>query len=282
MGETYRITEAQAVVACLALLAYASFLHLRDEVEYIWRRKFTLPTLLYVLAKYPVFPYLSIVVVENILPEASQSVFNALGFLSQSLEVLPFIGVQGLISIRAYALCQGYRPVTIGLAVTFLIALGAQIYAAFTASLLNNISIIISDVLAFAVVIRQVWGLWKLKQSSGLKDNKDLITALFHQGILRFSLSTLLICEFTLAVRRRNGARSTDYDQSTLSTPAFQENPVHSVRFVLGHLHESILTEMGERNGVYTTESGETDDVDLSSYEMSSSTGLSEHFTRAS
>ncbi|GJJ06907.1 hypothetical protein Clacol_001103 [Clathrus columnatus] len=140
-------------------------------------------------------------------------------------------------------------------------------------STIHNIAIVCADVLAFVAVIHQVWGLWKLKRSLGLESNKDVATILLRQCILRFCfvlgisttqllfafdvadtfnpiqniLSALLLCEFTLDLRRRNTTKSasnqTAFDLPTIS---FQENPVESVRSVLGR-HESIVTEMGER-----------------------------------
>ncbi|GJJ16048.1 hypothetical protein Clacol_010327 [Clathrus columnatus] len=66
-----------------------------------------------------------------------------------------------------------------------------------------------------------------------------------------FLISVLLLCEFTIDLRRRNQQNSVP-NQSALHLPTilFQENPVQSVRFALGRLHESIVAEMGERNDI--------------------------------
>ncbi|GJJ07914.1 hypothetical protein Clacol_002120 [Clathrus columnatus] len=124
----------------------------------------------------------------------------------------------------------------------------------------HNIAIILSDILAFIAVVRQVWGLWKLRLSLGLRSNQDLVKSLFQQdsaqiasdllGPIQDVLSSLLICEFTLDLRRRN-ASSAPLNQSAaldLPTLSFQENPAQSIRTVLGQLHQSIVAEMGERN----------------------------------
>ncbi|GJJ15475.1 hypothetical protein Clacol_009753 [Clathrus columnatus] len=126
------------------------------------------------------------------------------------------------------------------------------------------------DILAFVMVIRQLWGLWKVKRSLGLQNSQDLTTSLLEQGryihietniishmlhystlagILRFSLSTLLMCEFTIDLRRRNKKDSIP-NQSALNLPtlSFKDNPVQSIRSILGRLHESIVAEMGEGN----------------------------------
>ncbi|GJJ15441.1 hypothetical protein Clacol_009719 [Clathrus columnatus] len=152
----------------------------------------------------------------------------------------------------------------------FLATLGIQLYAPFGISLISNILIALSDVLAFIIV----WGLWKLKLSAGIQNNKDIVTLLLQQGTLRFSfvlvitaaaiilsqvgfpgsvffgfqnvLSTLLLCKFTIAVRQRN-SENRGFDQSSLPTPSFQQNPGFRST-PLSRLQESIISEMGERN----------------------------------
>ncbi|GJJ11438.1 hypothetical protein Clacol_005671 [Clathrus columnatus] len=62
-------------------------------------------------------------------------------------------------------------------------------------------------------------------------------------------LSSLLLCEFTLDLRRRNAPKSnSSHPALNLPTISFQENPMESVKSVLGRLHEDILIEMGERS----------------------------------
>ncbi|GJJ10104.1 hypothetical protein Clacol_004330 [Clathrus columnatus] len=148
-------------------------------------------------------------------------------------------------------------------------------------NLIGNIAVILSDALAFLGVIRQIWGLWKEKRSLHLQTNADLVDLLLQQGILRFSfvslvaivaslieffsplvgsnlavvqnvLSALLICEFTLALRQRNAKKAVP-NQSALElelpnlNSSFLNNPMHSIQTVFGHIHESIITDMGER-----------------------------------
>ncbi|GJJ16126.1 hypothetical protein Clacol_010406 [Clathrus columnatus] len=165
---------------------------------------------------------------------------------------------------------------TIALSIAFLIALVAVFYEMATVpfcgetlslkeadvilDILHNVAIMLLDVLAFIVVIRQAWGLWRLKRSVGLQSNEDLVTLLLRQGILRFSLSSLLVCEFTLDLRRRSSQKPvTNRSALNLPTLSFRDNSVQSVRSVLGRLHESIVAEMGERNDGPI--SGEPDDL---------------------
>ncbi|GJJ09195.1 hypothetical protein Clacol_003417 [Clathrus columnatus] len=124
--------------------------------------------------------------------------------------------------------------------------------------LIGNIAVILLDIFAFIGVVHQTWGLWRLKQNSHLRDNKDLVTSLLRQGWHTRAawsemplplLSTIIICEFTLDLRQRN-IKESNSNQSAMDLPSlsFHENPAHTARSVLGRLRESIITEMGERN----------------------------------
>ncbi|GJJ10400.1 hypothetical protein Clacol_004626 [Clathrus columnatus] len=62
-----------------------------------------------------------------------------------------------------------------------------------TLILVQNVVVILSDILAFFGVVRQVWGLWKEKQILSLDTGKDLVTLLLQQDILRFSYATATI-----------------------------------------------------------------------------------------
>ncbi|GJJ10279.1 hypothetical protein Clacol_004505 [Clathrus columnatus] len=117
--------------------------------------------------------------------------------------------------------------------------------------LVQNITVILSDALAFLAVIRQVWGLWKEKRRLHLQTGNDFVTLLLQQGILRFSLSTILICEFTLDLRRRNTTARSLPNQSALELPdlnlSSQNNSVvRPIQAVLGRLQERIIADMGE------------------------------------
>ncbi|GJJ16062.1 hypothetical protein Clacol_010341 [Clathrus columnatus] len=149
-------------------------------------------------------------------------------------------------------------------------------------SQIHNISLILLETLTFIALIRQIWGLWKLKKSLGLRNKQNLTTLLIQQErhdlsssstivvstitilwiantvltrpsqIISYSFktfSTLLICELTIHIRRKNQQNAV-LNQSALNLPtiSFHENPVQSIRSALGRLHESIVVEMGERS----------------------------------
>ncbi|GJJ15097.1 hypothetical protein Clacol_009372 [Clathrus columnatus] len=149
---------------------------------------------------------------------------NDVGILAQVSQILSFIGIQGTLAIRLF--------------------------------LIQIVAIILSDTLAFIGVIRQVWGVWRLKRSLGLRRN-DFLTLLLQQGTLSFCfvltistsqiflvltitsiiapsqavVSALILCEFTLGLRRRN-KKILAPNPSALSLPtlSFQDNPVQTVR----------------------------------------------------
>ncbi|GJJ12918.1 hypothetical protein Clacol_007165 [Clathrus columnatus] len=173
---------------------------------------------------------------------------TAATFTSQVSANFNIIGVQGLISLRMYALCQGYRPVTIALAVTCITGLALAIYVRI--GLIRDTAIILLDVFSFIVVVCQASPLWKLKQCLQLQYIKErsgsLVATLLHQGE---KVLSIIVCEFTLDLRRRN-AKKLSLNQSALTLPTLsvQSNPTQSIQSVLGRLHESIVAEMGERN----------------------------------
>ncbi|GJJ10274.1 hypothetical protein Clacol_004500 [Clathrus columnatus] len=163
------------------------------------------------------------------------SVCDSLGILTQVTSILAYIGVQEADVIL---------------------------------DILHNATIVFMDLLAFIVVIRQAWGLWKLKSGIGLQSNEDLVTLLLRQEY-QPRLSSLLICEFTLDLRQRSSKRPVPNQSALdLTTLSFQHNhrhrPLQSVRSVLGRLHESIITEIGESNDPMDSDgpvSGESDDL---------------------
>ncbi|GJJ14469.1 hypothetical protein Clacol_008733 [Clathrus columnatus] len=149
---------------------------------------------------------------------------------------------------------------TLALSITFLTAVILQFYDSHAPFFIRNGAIVISDVLAFIGQVHQAWGVWKLKKSVGLQSNGDIATIILKQGILRvfdldcecqagqhrkrlrqlpkhfpsFRISLLLICEFTLDLRRRNTINSISnpsaLDLPTISFGSTQNDPVQSIR----------------------------------------------------
>ncbi|GJJ10280.1 hypothetical protein Clacol_004506 [Clathrus columnatus] len=111
--------------------------------------------------------------------------------------------------------------------------------------LVSNVAGILTDVLAFLAIIYQLWGLWKEKRRLHLHTEKDFVTLLLQQVIL--------ICEFTLDLRRRHTMMRPPPNQSALELPDLnplsQNNSVvRPIQSVLDRLQERIIDDMGERN----------------------------------
>ncbi|GJJ15101.1 hypothetical protein Clacol_009376 [Clathrus columnatus] len=202
----------------LAIFIYSSLLNLPDEIKYIWKLKFSFPVYLYLLAKYPLFIYLPLAIVIDLAPLTLRYLYliTSNPITSKTHVFASQCGIVGIIAqvIQIFSFIGIQDP----------------IFNILTP--IRSTAIIVSDTLAFAGIFRQVWGLWRLKRSLGLQNN-DFLTSLLQQDL-----------------RRRNANKSAPNQLADLSLPilSFQENPVQSVRTVLGRLHESIVAEMGERN----------------------------------
>ncbi|GJJ06154.1 hypothetical protein Clacol_000343 [Clathrus columnatus] len=169
------------------------------------------------LAKYPIFVSQALHVIDNFV--TSPRLCNDLGVLDRVIDIFPLVGVQEFSRI------------------IFLV---------------RDVTVILLDALAFIGVFYQVWGLWRLKQSMDFRSGENIAAVLLQQSILRFSLSVLLICEFTIDLRRRSTAKASaaDRGQSAGNCTLFQtrDNSTQSLRFKFGRLHNSIMTEMGEND----------------------------------
>ncbi|GJJ10096.1 hypothetical protein Clacol_004322 [Clathrus columnatus] len=177
------ITQSETVISCSD-----------DEIQYIWKSEFKLGTLLYLLSKYSTFLYLAIDVGLNFWTGNSLRGYGTPSgnwrtgyFILIKSDAARFLKtIIGLIIVRAYALCQGYRPMAVALSATFFTFLVLYIYGSnpylAALNLAFNIALFLSDVLAFLPVIYQVWGLWRERQRLRLQTNADFVTLLLLQG----------------------------------------------------------------------------------------------------
>ncbi|GJJ07028.1 hypothetical protein Clacol_001226 [Clathrus columnatus] len=205
---------------------------------------------------------------------ASVSACNAVNNVAHAISIFPFVGIQEVIVVI---------------------------------EVMNDATVIATDVLGFIAVFFHVWGLWKLKRSIGVQSNGDILPLLLKQGVLRFllalqakfwlslkirmrlfnpfilsgsppiadfslRLSSILLCEFTLDLRRRNTKNlNLVSNQSAIDLPtlSFRNNPIQSTRSVLGRFHENLMAEMGERNRLPGDVDGQTsEELDDDSYGM--------------
>ncbi|KAF8488294.1 hypothetical protein JB92DRAFT_1435125 [Gautieria morchelliformis] len=99
-------------VAALALVAYDTLLTLPSEITYIWHRKVRLGSVLYLLARYPIF-LMGIIGVytdtANVIMSHSSSVCNSLMRLQDCLVIVALPGIEGLLWARIYAMSHHNR-----------------------------------------------------------------------------------------------------------------------------------------------------------------------------
>ncbi|GJJ10101.1 hypothetical protein Clacol_004327 [Clathrus columnatus] len=75
-------------------------------------------------------------------------------------------------------------------------------------------------------------------------------------------LSVLLVCEFTLDLRRLNTGKVLAPNQSVLGLPtlSIQDNLTRSTRSVFQRLHQSIIADMGDMDGPEVVEGPEREE----------------------
>ncbi|GJJ10324.1 hypothetical protein Clacol_004550 [Clathrus columnatus] len=191
------------------------------------------------------------------------SLWIDLGFLGNAIELLPYIGIQAatIPSHDPEPCKKKLKTIPTNSECITLIAYLPIII------LLQNVTTVLSDVLAFIAVIHQLWGLWKEKRRLHLHTGKDFTTLLLQQAtqviisylvgseVTAFQnvLSTILICEFTLDLRRRNTTTRSlpnlsNLEFGDLNLSSHDNAEVRSIRSVLGRLQKSIIADMRERN----------------------------------
>ncbi|GJJ06117.1 hypothetical protein Clacol_000306 [Clathrus columnatus] len=136
----------------------------------------------------------------------------------------------------------------IALSIALIIPAILQIYANIAISLLiRNVFVLLSDVLAFIAVIWSVWGTLKFRRDFKRKLKQGLLESiessciedLAKQGILRFSLSALLVCELLIDLRQREVKRRSDPSE----TPSLLV-----IRNLTQTRSENIEAELAKRN----------------------------------
>lgn len=149
-------------------------------------------------------------------------------------------------------------------------------------NLVDIIFTVLTDTLVFLVTVYKVWGVWKLRRQLNLRDQEsDIGGLLLSQGVLRYcfvllvtltnailvergpldatsnfsymqeALSIIILCRFSLDLRRRNKPQ---IDDVVLPTMSFS---VQGARSMMRYVHETFLTELGEPTG----DIEETDDT---------------------
>lgn len=187
------------LLSALTLSFYTTLMALSQEKEHIWSRSFSLPTLLYICARYGnlVCEGLSLLITFTPLGGTCNVLNDVLSFIS----LLPYIGTQGLLAIRAYSVCRGNKILGSALGFGVVSPLALELYGAvgsFTgcslgsnakadiSSLIVDIITVGTDLLIFGICMWNVWGTWSnLKSNNGIRINTSLTSVILTQSILR-------------------------------------------------------------------------------------------------
>lgn len=185
-------------LSSVALSIYSTLIRIDDEMEYVWLKPFTFPTLLYLLGRYTSiitqgFAFIGIYI-------TTHSSCNILINVSNVIFVLNYIGYIGLIVARAYSLCGNKLNIVLlmlgfgtGL---FIIVFKAIVFTGcfvvrseeeILMTLVFNLALLVTDFLAFGISLYKVWDTWNLKRKAGIQTGNDLVSTLLKQIISRFS-----------------------------------------------------------------------------------------------
>ncbi|GJJ06119.1 hypothetical protein Clacol_000308 [Clathrus columnatus] len=258
--------QRQVFIASFALLVYTSLLHFGDEVQYIWKweKKFSLPNILFALSKYPILLYEIILIVQTFV----QTTANGDSLVYDIYDTSDPRDLWSVFPVRYREKHTNHMPMQVSTIPVCKLNESSKRTERMTSIVLNstrnavvfrlvrNVTLILSDLLAFTGVIYKTFKLWKLKKSAGLKSNcgEELTTSLLRHGTIRFSLfvnvsagssgnlSALLICELTIDLRRRNAERKNSGGFLSHQTSSTQTWSIAS------RLHEHIVTEFGDMN----------------------------------
>ncbi|KAF8526413.1 hypothetical protein JB92DRAFT_2873061, partial [Gautieria morchelliformis] len=192
--------------ATLALLAYDTLLTLPSEITYIWRRRVRLGTVLYLLARYPAFLNFIIGVYVDIA-NISLQVSNPLVHLAECLAIMILPGIEGLLSVRVYAMSQHNQgmPWVLGaLGLLYMGSLGMGVFivtkdtcnvtgpdlAAYSSILrfdtIHDVFLILFDTLVVVVTLYNTLGVVRCSREFPMLPQKSLTQNLAEQSLIRY------------------------------------------------------------------------------------------------
>lgn len=122
--------EVSWELAGIALLYYDFMITISDEVEYIWKRKFTGATALFCINRYVTLLVQTLSVIASLLTWQTQTndspslICNGLDRFNESLAIVIEVTIALLIALRVYATWQSNRWI---FAVVFIIGLSTPI-----------------------------------------------------------------------------------------------------------------------------------------------------------
>lgn len=244
---------------CLAawmILVYDTLLTFDDEVTHIWRRKFKIGSLLYILARYGTILALTDEVAQELMQltdVGSQSTGMVLNTFLSAFQIIGSIAVHGLVLGRALVVCHKKRLLKALLIILFLLIqinsllliwLSARTYSEqleYLMTVMNNSFLVAFELAVLWVTIRYTYQLY-------LQEGRQtsLFGLMLAQGILRWLLiSTWTLLSFISNSANGPGAEVTD---------GWQENAISVIlvcRFFL------LLREYGQKAAQLPAPSGQ-------------------------
>ncbi|GJJ06114.1 hypothetical protein Clacol_000303 [Clathrus columnatus] len=230
------------LTANAVLLIYELFLNFDNEVAYVWRKKFSMSSLLYCCARYGALAVFIWTVTINYLEvyaglDPAFSAFGATAIFPTFVNVVSYCGIQGLLATRLYAISGGNKGlVSVMLVVLFsdfaltIAAIALDTNPTGQGFLLQKIThlLVVFDTIVFFGTLYKTVGIWKLE--------RELNTS---RGISVVFLSSVILCRITLQLRQKYERQidSVSVPNLTLSFRAFKDTA--------NYVHQALVAEAG-------------------------------------
>ncbi|KAF8579117.1 hypothetical protein K439DRAFT_1620803 [Ramaria rubella] len=205
----------------IAAFTYDTLLTFPTEVRFIWHKKFRLGTMLYLLARYSALlevlltVYLDFAVFPSLQLGITNRTCNSVLYLTHAVELLPPVGVQGLLFARAYAISSHKQLIFVVLALLGTIAIvlsmiatpndncisisnlfvlckilnlfsEAEFMVYVSVTTLNSVVTILFDTAVLVAILQNTLGLLQLWRGIPGLQRHSLSKLLVQQGILRY------------------------------------------------------------------------------------------------
>lgn len=185
------------IFSTITLAFYTTLLKLSQEIEHIWSKSFSLPSLLYIFTRYGIL-FAQAFRVALIFMSAGRAC-NIVASATNVSFLLFSVGNQGLLVIRAYSICRANKILASALGLFYVSAIALNMYgiiafpgcatngslAPIIISLIGNVLVVCTDLLIFGICMWKIWGTWKLKREIGEHSGSSLTSVLLTQSIIR-------------------------------------------------------------------------------------------------
>ncbi|KAK7688670.1 hypothetical protein QCA50_008208 [Cerrena zonata] len=94
------------MLSAACVVFYDTVLSLEQEVSCIWRRRFSVVTLLYIIVRYGALLAMALLTLDNLLLVGTVPVCRAFNIMHYACDVIHVSGVAGLNCLRVWAICQ--------------------------------------------------------------------------------------------------------------------------------------------------------------------------------